>query len=88
MEKDFQREVIDRLARIETKQDSTAEAVSEHSRTISQHGERITVAEQSAKSAHHRINGIFATAGIFGGLAGTVANFIAAIWTKSGGGHG
>ncbi len=84
VEKDFQREVIDRLARIETKQDSTIDTVSEHSRTICQQGERITVNEQRAKSAHHRIDGIFAAAGAFGAVAGWAANFFANLWSKGG----
>lgn len=83
-EKDFQQEVIDRLARIETKQDAHAETVGEHSKVIASHSERITVTEQSAKSAHHRIDGIYATAGAIGGLVGGVVQFISSLWR---GGH-
>jgi len=85
-EKDFQQEVIDRLARIETKQDATQATVSGHSTAINQHSERITVTEQWAKSAHHRIDGIFLGAGILGGVAGTVVNFIGTVLQK--GSHG
>lgn len=81
----FQREVLDRLIRIETKQDATMKTVESHSNVISDHSERITVVEQRAKSAHHRIDGIFWGAGIIGGLAGTVVNFIATTISKTGG---
>ena len=86
-ETEFQREVLNRLIRMETKQDAVMETVSEHSKTIADHSERITVNEQSTKSAHHRIDGIFWGAGILGGIAGTVVNFIASALSK-GGGHG
>lgn len=86
-ETEFQREVLNRLIRIETKQDAVMETVSEHPKTIADHSERITVNEQSIKSAHHRIDGIFWGAGILGGIAGTVVNFIASALSK-GGGHG
>jgi len=80
-EKDFQQEVIDRLARIETKQDAMAKTVECNTTTINQHSERITKVEESTKSAHHRIGGIYAAAGTLGALAGTV---VQAIWPKGG----
>ena len=83
-EKDFQQEVIDRLARIETKQDAHAETVNEHSKIIASHSERITVNEQRAKSAHHRVDGIFLTAGMVGAVAGWVADFVTKIFGKGG----
>lgn len=84
---EFQQEVIDRLARIETKQDATAETVKQHTETINHHSIEITKNEQSAKSAHHRIDGIYATAGLIGGVAGFITKLIVDIWPK-GGGHG
>jgi len=83
-EKDFQQEVIDRLARIETKQDATAETVKLNTTTINQHSIDITENKQSLKSAHHRIDGIFWGAGILGGAAGTVVNFIVSVLSKGG----
>lgn len=85
-EKDFQQEVIDRLARIEVKQDATMLTVSEHSKTINQQGNDIVRIDASNKSAHHRIDGIFWGAGILGGIAGTLVNVFASLWSK-GGGH-
>jgi hypothetical protein len=82
---DFQREVIDRLARIETKQDATQITVADNVKTIAKHSISIAEINASAKSAHHRIDGICATAGLLGGLAGTIANVITLFWPKSGG---
>lgn len=81
-EQNFQREVIDRLARIETKQDSTIKCVDNHSETICKHSERITAIEQSTKAAHHRIDGIYYGASVLGGIAGTVVNFIVGLFQK------
>jgi hypothetical protein len=81
-EKDFQQEVIDRLARIETKQDSTAETVKQNTATINQHSIEITENRQSTRSAHHRINGIYASAGVVGGAVSFVIQ-----WLWPGKGH-
>lgn len=86
-EKDFQREVLDRLIRMETKQDAMIETVGEHTKVINQHSERITKNEEGTKSAHHRVDGIFWGAGVLGGLAGTFVNLIASALSKVGG-HG
>ena len=84
---DFQQEVIDRLARIETNQVATMDTVKEQSKTLIGHGERITAVESSSKSAHHRIDGIFVCAGTLGTFAGGLVSFIASFWPR-GGGHG
>ena len=85
-ETEFQREVLNRLIRMETKQDTVMETVSEHSKMIADHSERIVKNEESTKSAHHRITNIWATAGVLGTLAGGAVNLISSIWYK-GGGH-
>jgi hypothetical protein len=81
---DFQQEVIDRLARIETKQDATAKTVDLNTSTINQHSIDITENKQSTKSAHHRIDGIFLTAGMFGADAGWVADFVKKLFSVRG----
>lgn len=86
-EVDFQREVIDRLARIETKQDVMTITVADHSKCITQHSIAIADGDSRSRSAHHRIDGILWGAGILGAIAGWVANFASSIWGK-GGGHG
>lgn len=85
-ENNFEREMRDRLIRIETKQDYMIQTVDNHSEVINKHSERITKVEESTKSAHHRIDGIYLAAGLFGALAGTITNFFASIWKS--GGHG
>ncbi|MBU2703697.1 hypothetical protein Ga0466249_004845 [Sporomusaceae bacterium BoRhaA] len=85
----FQREVLDRLISIETKQDNMIDTVADHSKTIVKHGEEIVDIRASTRSAHHRIDGIFWGAGTLGAIAGTLVNVFASLWTKtSGGGHG
>lgn len=91
-EKDFQSTVLDqlqamqnRMAVVETDVKYLVRSTERSQDTISQHSERITAVEQSAKSAHHRITGICATAGAFGAAAGAIANFIASFWPKGGG---
>ncbi|SFM41339.1 hypothetical protein [Pelosinus propionicus] len=86
-EVDFQHEVIDRLARMETKQDATMATVADHAKCINQHSVAIKDTDSRARSAHHRIDGIFWGAGILGGAVGAVVNFISSFWGK-GGSHG
>ncbi|WP_371380920.1 hypothetical protein [Sporomusa aerivorans] len=83
-EKDFQQDVIDRLARIETKQDTTMATVEDHSKTLVQHGKDIVATDARARSAHHRVDSIFLTAGIVGAVAGWVAEFVAKLFGKGG----
>ncbi|MBU2704149.1 hypothetical protein Ga0466249_005303 [Sporomusaceae bacterium BoRhaA] len=81
----FQREVLDRLISIETKQDNMIDTVADHSKTIIKHGEEIVDIRASTKSAHHRIDGIFWGAGILGTLAGGLGNLVVNLLSKVGG---
>ena len=83
-EKEFEREVLDRLAIIETKIDPFLCQCHECQKTITEHSVHIAEIALSAKSAHHRIDGIFWGAGILGGIAGTVVNLIASALSKGG----
>jgi hypothetical protein len=90
-EKDFQTTVLEqlqamqgRMAVVETDVKYLVRNIEKSQDVIAQHSERITAVEQSAKSAHHRITGICATAGAFGAAAGAVANFVASIWPRGG----
>lgn len=83
----FQREVLDRLIRIETKQDEMIKTVDDHSDSVKQHDKDIVRLDASTKSAHHRLDGIFAAAGIIGGVAGYITQLVVNLWPK-GGGHG
>ena len=81
-ENDFQNEIIDRLARIETKLDSTIETVTKQSDKLDEHGTCITRLQESTKSAHNRIDGIYISAGMLGGAAGWVADKILNLFGK------
>lgn len=84
----FSRELLEKQTRTETKLDSLLLTCPICQAEQREQGKQIVAIEQSAKSAHHRIDGIFIFAGILGGLAGTVVNIFAAILSKTGGGHG
>ena len=90
-EKDFQQEVIDRLARIET---NVANA-SDHKEKISNLEIQMAHVEASTKSAHHRldtikedlteaikeqIKGVYRTAALLGGVAGFFVGIIMVLW--------
>lgn len=75
-EYDFQQAVIDRLARIETKQDYIASTVSKHSEEIELQGKLLVEATSSTKSAHHRIDGVYAAAASIGAVAGAGINWL------------
>ena len=90
-EKDFQSTVLDqlqtmqsRMAVVETDDKYLVRTTEKSQDFISQHSERITAVEQNAKSAHHRIDGIYAAAGVVGGVAGWAMQYISSIWK---GGH-
>lgn len=82
---EFQRQVIDRLARIETKQDATHETIVCHAVAIAAHSVDIAKVDASAKSAHKRIDGIYAAAGVIGAATGGLINFLTSLWPKNGG---
>ena len=72
-EKDFQQEVIERLTVIETNARYFARGLE----IIENHSERISRGEESLKSAHKRIDGICAAAGVAGGIVGGIVQIIA-----------
>jgi predicted peroxiredoxin len=84
-EHDFQKEVIDRLARIETKQDATMKTVADHCDDIREQGIKIATIEASSKSAHRRIDGIYITAGAIGGAAGWIVDKFLSLFQGRGG---
>ena len=56
MDNDFERDMIDRSARIETKLDIILETQHKQQDKLDEVDERATEALQSTKSAHHRID--------------------------------
>jgi len=81
-EQEFQRKIIDQLARVETKQDLMLDTVKSNTATINQHSIEITENSQSAKAAHHRIDGIFYAAGVMGAIASFLTNTLINVWDK------
>lgn len=76
-EKEFEREVLDRLAVIETKLDPITVNCRDCNKLVSQHSVAIAEVTASTKSAHHRIDGVYRTAGIISTAIGLVLNVIA-----------
>lgn len=69
-EYEFNNEVIDRLARIETKMEAINEQCASRNSELDEIGIAAREALQSAKSAHHRINSMYIIAT---GIAGIVS---------------
>lgn len=93
-EYDFQQAVLSQLQDIRERQSVTetdikylVKASDEHRAAITEAGRIANHADQSAKSAHHRIDSIFVCAGALGSMAGGLVSAIATFWPR-GGGHG
>lgn len=96
-EKDFQAIVLEQLSHIQHVQLETLqrvaklEAVGKHYEEgfaqIAKQGERITVVEQSTKSAHHRINSVYAIASALGAIVSFLINLGKDIFIPGGGGR-
>lgn len=61
-EKEFEREVLDRLAVIETKLDPIVHGCRDCQRMLNQHSIDLATVAASSKSAHYRIDGVYKTA--------------------------
>lgn len=89
-EKSFEREVLDRLITIETTLKSLTTICPQCQSELITHGKEIVALDASAKSAHHRIDGVYKTAGI---VATVVSAVVGGIFTlvnfilNRGGGH-
>lgn len=79
------REILDRVIGVETKQDFMLQSCPTCQTELNKQGKELVEIGARAKSAHHRIDGIFWGAGILGTLAGGLVNLIASAWK---GGHG
>lgn len=72
------REMLERITRVETKQDSLLQACPTCQNEIKEQGKAIVAVTESSKSAHHRIDGIRTSAGLIATIVGTV---IGAVFT-------
>ena len=61
-EKEFEREVLDRLAIIETKLNPFVTQCRDCHKILTQHSIDLATVAASSKAAHHRIDGVYKTA--------------------------
>lgn len=83
-ESDFRTAVMEQLATMRTDIKYLVKASDKNQDDIDEVKCVANHADQSVKSAHHRIDGLFASAGLLGAAAGWAANFITSIWPKNG----
>ena len=96
-EKDFQAIVLEQLSHIQQVQIETLQRVAkleavgkyyeEGFAQISVQGERIMAVEQSVKSAHHRIGGVYAMASALGATVSFLISLGKDIFISGGGGR-
>ena len=72
------REMLERITRVETKQDSLLQSCPTCQNEIREQGKAIVAVTESSKAAHHRIDGIRTSAGLIASIIGTV---IGAVFT-------
>ena len=95
-ENDFQKLILSQLAQVTAMQVETLQRVTavetdgkyfkESLGSINLITQRVTVAEQSAKSAHHRVDGIYWGVAILVTILIAVEQAVVAIWAKLHGG--
>jgi hypothetical protein len=74
------REMLERITRVETKQDSLLQACPTCQNEIKEQGKAIVAVTESSKSAHYRIDGIRTSACLIATILGTV---IGAVFTMA-----
>ena len=84
-QKTFEREVLDRLIKMETQLDTITIQCPQCQSKIDLHSIALATLSASIKSAHHRIDGIYFAAGALGAIAGWLVNLVSSVWK---GGHG
>ena len=89
-EKPFEREVLDRLITMENKIDTITTLCPQCQNKIDAHGLVLVAIEQSTKSAHHRIDGIYKEVGVISTIVGAVIGglFTLLNYLSQKGGHG
>ena len=86
-EKTFEREVLDRLITMENKIDTITTLCPQCQLKIDAHGLALVAVEQSTKSAHHRIDGIYKEVGIISTMIGTIVGGAFTLFNYIKGGH-
>lgn len=78
-EKNFEREVLDRLITIELTLKTLMTTCPQCQSKLAAHGEHLVAVDASTKSAHHRIDGVHKSVGLVATIIGvvfTLLNFV------------
>lgn len=74
-EHDFQSEVLERLSRLEVQSAQALDTIKQLEAQFQETKELAIIADQRARSAHHRINSMYVIAGIIGGIISFIVDY-------------
>ncbi|WP_337744992.1 hypothetical protein [Megasphaera sp.] len=74
-ERDFQTEVLERMARLEAQLNEALDSVHKLQEQFQATKELAIIADQRGRSAHHRINSMYVIAGIIGGIISFIVDY-------------
>lgn len=74
-ERDFQTEVLERMARLEAQLNEALDSVHKLQGQFQATKELAIIADQRGRSAHHRINSMYVIAGIIGGIISFIVDY-------------
>lgn len=74
-ERDFQTEVLERMARLEAQLNEALDSVHKLQEQFQATKELAIIADQRGRSAHHRINSMHVIAGIIGGVISFIVDY-------------
>lgn len=74
-ERDFQTEVLERMARLEEQLNEAMDSVHKLQEQFQATKELAIIADQRGRSAHHRINSMYVIAGIIGGIISFIVDY-------------
>ncbi|AXB81142.1 hypothetical protein ACG98G_10410 [Megasphaera hexanoica] len=74
-ERDFQTEVLERMARLEAQLNEALDSVHKLQEQFQATKELAIIADQRGRSAHHRINSMYVIAGIIGGVISFIVDY-------------
>lgn len=74
-ERDFQTEVLERMARLEAQLNEALDSVHKLQEQFQTTKELAIIADQRGRSAHHRINSMYVIAGIIGGVISFIVDY-------------
>ncbi|WP_294000163.1 hypothetical protein [uncultured Megasphaera sp.] len=74
-ERDFQTEILERMARLEAQLNEALDSVHKLQEQFQTTKELAIIADQRGRSAHHRINSMYVIAGIIGGVISFIVDY-------------